>query len=305
MPTRKRPILTVLTILGIVAFFLGTTMVLVLIFFGPVPELSFGDKIGVVPVEGPILDSHDVIDQIARFRKELSIKAIIIRIDSPGGGVGPSQEIYQEILRTSQEKKVVASLGGVAASGGYYIASAADRIVANPGTLTGSIGVLMQFLSFEELLGKIGIHLEVLKSGEFKDTGSPHRELTQKEKDLLQTLIADIQRQFVEAVARGRHLSSESVWKIADGRILSGAQAKELGLVDMMGNFHDAVALAKQLAGIEGEPALVYPKKSAIDVWQILFDSAAGAFTRLAGSSGPHIEYRWNGLSRQGLTETR
>lgn len=305
MSGKKHPILTVLVIIGIVAFFLGTTMVLVLTFFGPVPQLSFGEKIGVVPVEGPILDSQEILNNIVKFRKEGGIRAIILRIDSPGGGVGPSQEIYQEIVRTAKEKKVIASLGAVAASGGYYVAAAADRIVANPGTITGSIGVLMEFLRLEELLGKIGVSLEILKSGEFKDIGSPHRKLTERERDLLQALIADIQRQFVEAVARGRGLSTETVWKIADGRIFSGAQAKDLGLVDVLGNFQDAVAAAKEMAGIEGEVALVYPKRTSLDLWEMIFDSAARSFVKLARSSGTQIEYRWNGLSSSGLTETR
>lgn len=305
MPQKKHPILTVLVILAIVAFFLGTTMVLVMTFFGPASQISFGDKIGIVPVQGPILDSEEILGNIVKFRKDTGIRAIILRIDSPGGGVGPSQEIYQEVLRTSRDKKIIASLGSVAASGGYYVAAAADRIVANPGTITGSIGVLMEFLRFEELLGKIGVSLEVLKSGEFKDIGSPHRKLTDRERELLQNLISDIQRQFVEAVARGRHISADAVWKIADGRILSGAQAKDLGLVDMLGNFQDAVTAAKEMAGIEGEVDLVYPRKTALDFWDLIFESAAKSFARLARSSGTEVEYRWNGLPHPGLTKTR
>ena len=178
MSGKKHPILIVVIILGITVLFLGGVMALILNLFGPSSRLSFGDKIGVIPLEGPIMDSGPILSQLVTFRKDEDIKAIILRIDSPGGGVGPSQEIYREVRRTIETKKVIASLGSLAASGGYYVASAANKIVANPGTITGSIGVIMEFLRLENLLKKIGVSLEVLKSGEFKDMGSPHREMS-------------------------------------------------------------------------------------------------------------------------------
>ena len=296
MAGKKHPILIVLGILAGVGLVLGIAMIIVLKVFTPSSNLSFSSKIGVIPIEGAILDSQAITEQLGRFRKDKGIKAIILRINSPGGAVGPTQEIYREVLRTVETKKVVASLGGVAASGGYYIAAAAKQIVANPGTITGSIGVIMEFVRFEELLNKIGIKLEVLKSGEFKDIGSPHRELTTRDKELISALIADIQKQFVEAVASGRNLSLEKTREIADGRVFSGAQAKELGLVDVLGNFQDAVELAKGMATIRGDVTLVYPKKSKLDLWDLFLGSAADSIAKRIQGMKTRVEYRWSGL---------
>lgn len=300
MPLKKRPILTVLLILGIVALFLSVVMAVTLSFVGSSSYgLSFGNKIGVILIEGVISDADTVLSQLVTFRKDKAIKAVVIRINSPGGGVGPSQEIYREIRKTIKSKKVIASLGGVAASGGYYVASAANKIVANPGTLSGSIGVLMEFIQVEELLKKIGIGLEIMKSGEYKDIGSPHRKMTDQEREVVRNLILEIQKQFVEAVAAGRNLPVEKVQGIADGRILSGAQCKELGLVDAIGNFQDAVELAKEMTEIKGEVTLVYPKKRRASFWDLVFQDAAISFyqaLRNAFLSG--VEYRWDGLSR-------
>lgn len=296
MAGKKHPILIVLVILAGVGLVLGIAMIIVLKVFTPSSNLSFSSKIGVIPIEGAILDSQAITEQLRRFRKDKGIKAIILRINSPGGAVGPTQEIYREVQRTVETKKVVASLGGVAASGGYYIAAAAKQIVANPGTITGSIGVIMEFVRFEELLNKIGIKLEVLKSGEFKDIGSPHRELTARDKELISALIADIQKQFVEAVASGRNLSLEKTREIADGRIFSGAQAKELGLVDVLGNFQDAVELAKNMATIRGDVTLVYPKKSKLDLWDLFLGSAADSIAKRIQGMKTRVEYRWSGL---------
>ena len=187
-------------------------------------------------------------------------------------------------------------MGSVAASGGYYVAAAANKIVANPGTITGSIGVIMEFVRFKDLLNKIGINFEVIKSGEFKDIGSPLRELTERERKLLNALIEDIQKQFVKEVAAGRNLTVEEVQKIADGRIFSGARAKELGLVDMLGNFQDAVDIAKNMVGIKGEVTLVYPKKTKLELWKLLIKTAAGSVTQLLQNTKTQIEYRWNGF---------
>jgi len=296
MAGKKHPILIVLGILAGVGLVLGIAMIIVLKVFTPSSNLSFSSKIGVIPIEGAILDSQAITEQLRRFRKDKGIKAIILRINSPGGAVGPTQEIYREVQRTVETKKVVASLGGVAASGGYYIAAAAKQIVANPGTITGSIGVIMEFVRFEDLLNKIGIKFEVLKSGEFKDIGSPHRELTARDKELISALIADIQKQFVEAVASGRNLSIEKTREIADGRIFSGAQAKELGLVDVLGNFQDAVELAKNMATIKGDVTLVYPKKSKLDLWDLFLGSAADSIAKRIQGMKTRVEYRWSGL---------
>ena len=268
-------------------------MALILNFFGPSSSLSFGDKIGVIPLEGPILDSGPVLTQLIKFRKDDGIKAIILRIDSPGGGVGPSQEIYREVRRTIETKKVIASLGSLAASGGYYVASASNKIVANPGTITGSIGVIMEFLRLENLLKKIGVSFEVLKSGEFKDLGSPHREMSEREKALITALIKDVQKQFVDAVARGRGMSEEEVMKIADGRIFSGTQAKKLGLVDSLGNFQDAVQLAKEMAEIKGEATMVYPEKPRVRLWDLFFRDATEAIINALKDNLGGIKYNF------------
>ena len=218
------------------------------------------EKVGVIEVKGLITDSHDIIQDIRRYREDKSIKAIVLRIDSPGGGVGPSQEITREIQRTLQDKKVVASLGAVAASGGYYIASAASSIVANPGTITGSIGVIMGYADIQGLLQKIGITPVVIKSGLYKDIGSPVRSITDAEKTILQTFSDQVHRQFITAIAEGRHLEYAKVATVADGRILSGENALALGLVDRLGNLEDAIEWAGQLGGITGKVSAVYSK---------------------------------------------
>jgi protease-4 len=298
MAGKKHPITTVLIILGLIALLLGSILALVLNFISP-SQLALGDKISVIPIVGPITDSHRITSQLVRFKKDKGIRAIILRIDSPGGAVGPTQEIYKEVQRTTETKKVVASLGGVAASGGYYIAAAADRIVANPATITGSIGVLMQFFRAEELFKKIGVSLEVLKSGEFKDIGSPHRELTEEDRKVINEVMSDIQKQFVEAVAESRNMPVDEVRAIADGRIFSGAKAKDLGLVDILGNFHDAVDTAKNLAGIRGEVELVYPKRSRMDIWDLFFEKAVGSILKRIQGDGTQLQYRWQGFLKR------
>jgi len=295
MAGKKHPILTVMVILSILALLLGGVLALVRKVFPPSAGLPFGQKISVIPIKGAISDSQAILAQLQTDRKDKRVKAIILRIDSPGGAVGPTQEIYREIRRTAKTKKVVASLGGVAASGGYYIAAATHKIVANPATITGSIGVIMHFVRFEDLLKKIGISFEVLKTGEFKDIGSPHRELTERDRDILQAVLADIQDQFVEAVANARKMPIEKVRPIADGRIFTGAKAKELGLVDALGNFQDAVDMAKKLAGLKGDVELVYPRKSGLALWDLFLERTAQRLSGILQGPASPLEYRWVG----------
>lgn len=219
------------------------------------------NSIAMIRIEGPILDAKDTIDELKEYSKDSSIKAILLRIDSPGGAVGPSQEIYAEVRKAAAKKKVVVSMGSVAASGGYYIASTASRIFANPGTLTGSIGVIMEIPNIEGLMDKIGIKTEVIKSGKNKDIGSTFRKMTKEEKELLQGVMDNVHEQFIKAVADGRHMKVEDVRSIADGRIFTGEQAKENGLVDELGTIEDAVAATAKLAGIKGEPDIVSRKE--------------------------------------------
>jgi len=220
------------------------------------------------PFSAGVAGSDTIIDQLARANKDKNVKAIILRINSPGGSAAASQEIYQEIRRAAGKKKIVVSMGDVAASGGYYIACAADTIVANPATMTGSIGVIMELQNMEKLFGKIGLAPETVKSGPFKDIGSPSRALTQEERRILQGMIDQVYNQFVDDVTRGRKkMTREGVKKLADGRIYTGQQAKELGLVDELGGMRAAVRAAARLSGIKGEPSIVsYDTPSLIDM---------------------------------------
>lgn len=222
----------------------------------------FRDRVAVVEISGIISSSREILRELERYGSDPYVKAIVLRIESPGGGVAASQEIYNAILKLKEKnKKIVTSMGAVAASGGYYIACASDRIVANPGTITGSIGVIAQFINIEELLNKLGMKGYVIKSGRYKDIGSPFREMTEDERSLVQDVINDIHSQFVNAVSESRKIDYEKVAEIADGRYFSGRKAKEIGLVDELGDLNDAIKIASSLAGIKGEPYVIYPSR--------------------------------------------
>ncbi len=268
---RKHPVIfgIFLLFLIVVAFFL---LVYVL---GSSTEdrrsFTLDNKVGIVKVEGFIGDTRDVLEQLNQFGKDDTIKAVVLRIDSPGGGVASSQEIYEAVIDLKKKKKVVTSMGSVAASGGYMIACATDKIVANPGTMTGSISAVMHFANAEELLKKLGLKASVVKSGKFKDIGSPVREMTSDERALIQELVDDIYDQFLDMVARDRKIPKENLRKIADGRIFTGRQAQKLGLVDYLGDMGYAVALAGEISGIKGKPEVVYPKKKGLRFWDYFF----------------------------------
>jgi protease-4 len=253
------------------------------------------DRVALVKIEGVLLLSENLVEELNGYAEDSSIKAIVIRIDSPGGGVVPSQEIYNAVKNAKKEgKKVVVSMGSVAASGGYYIAAAADKIVANPGTLTGSIGVKMEFPNLEKLLEKIGVKGMVVKSGEFKDIGSPYRDITDQEKKLLQDVIDDVHSQFIMAVAEGRHLPEPDVRAIADGRIFTGRQALALKLVDEMGDLGDSIRTAGTMAGIKGKPAVV-EKRKKIPFFEYLKEESAawvaGTIQRAVAGSTAKLEF--------------
>jgi protease-4 len=254
-------------------------------------RFAFGDKIAIVEIRGVIAQSSGIIDEIHQYLEDDGVKAIILRIDSPGGGVGPSQEIHREVLKGKEKKRIVTSMGSVAASGGYYIACASDLIVANPGTITGSIGVIMEFTNIEELFKKIGIKGVVLKSGEHKDIGSPFREMTPEEKRIIQEVIDSVHQQFIKAVAEGRKLDRSKVTQIADGRILTGEQAKQLGLVDQIGNLDDAIDATAKLVGIEGKPDILYPKKK-FSIWELLIRETVSAVLETLQEKGFELNYR-------------
>lgn len=237
-------------------------------------DMNGGEKVGVIEVVGVIANSRETIEQLKRFREDDDIRAIVIRVDSPGGVVGPSQEIYREIVRTKATKKVIASMGAVAASGGYYVIAGTDGIVANPGTITGSIGVIMQYTNIQELFSKIGLSPVVIKSGKYKDAGSPVRAMTPEEQSYLKAFVDRLHQQFVSAIAEGRQLDLAKVQDLADGRIYTGQDAMDLGLVDRIGNLEDAVEWAGRLAGIEGKIVAVYPPEKKISILRLLSESA-------------------------------
>jgi protease-4 len=237
-------------------------------------DFEFGEKVGIIEITGIIADAQKDIHNLKRFREDDSIKAIVIRIDSPGGAVGPSQEIFREIRKTSNKKKVIASMGAIAASGGYYVAAGTDGIVANPGTITGSIGVIMGFTNYQQLLQKIGLVPIVIKSGEFKDMGSPVRKMTAAEHKILKDFTEKIHRQFIMDIVEGRKLDQAKVESLADGRILTGEESKDLGLVDRLGNLEDAIEWAGRLGGIKGKISTVYAREKKFFLLKYLSDSS-------------------------------
>jgi protease-4 len=220
-------------------------------------KIPLGDKVALLRVSGVIIDSTAIIEELKEYSDNPSVKAVVVRVDSPGGAVGPSQEIYEEIIKLKKKKKVVVSMGSVAASGGYYIAAPADSIVANAGTLTGSIGVIMEIPNVSGLMEKIGVKTNVVKSGKHKDIASVFKTMSPEEKNILQNVLDDVHDQFIQAVADSRGMDVQEVRKLADGRIFTGRMAKELGLVDELGNLQDAIMLAGKLTGIKGEPEVV------------------------------------------------
>jgi protease-4 len=260
----------------------------------------FGAKVAIIPIDGEIFGSRETIDALHRYARRASVKAIVMRINSPGGAIAPSQEIYEEIrnVRARSGKPIVASLDSVAASGGYYIASACDRIVANPGSITGSIGVILQWMDVKELVAWAKMKPETITSGALKAAGSPYRDLTDAERAYFQSIVTQLHGQFVRAVAVGRKgkISEADVARIADGRVFTGEQALTLRLVDQLGNLDDAVAAAGGLAGIHGRPGTIYPKRRTPGLVDLLTNNDSGdsetAISRIL-SRRPRFLYQW------------
>lgn len=240
------------------------------------PKLpSFSKNLALIEVEGIIADPRAVVRQIKQYSKNPAVAALVLRIDSPGGVVSATQEIYEEIKRAKErEKKIIVSMGSIAASGGYYIATPADIIVANPGSVTGSIGVKMELPILERLFNKIGINFEVIKSKQHKDIGSPFRQMTPRERALLQDVVNSAYEQFISVIVENRKLPEASVRSIADGRILTGEQAIEFGLVDTLGSLEDALRIAANMVGIKGEPRVMRERKR-IRITDLLFSQLA------------------------------
>jgi protease-4 len=268
-------------------------------FRGGDDSVAWGEGVGLVEVKGVIIDSQETVKQLNEFRKNDKVKAVVLRIDSPGGVVGPSQEIYAEVKKLCAKKKVVVSMGSLAASGGYYIAAPASVIMANPGTITGSIGVLMKVSNIEGLMGKIGMKAYTLKTGKYKDAGSPLRTMTRQDKAMLQGVIDNAHSQFVKAVAEGRRLPVEEVRKIADGRIFTGEQALALKLIDKTGTLQDAVEEAGRLAGIKGEPQVIRPVRKKNLLLDMLVEESVSRVTDvIKQEKGLSLNYEMDGATR-------
>jgi len=260
-------------------------------------EFAFSDRIQVVEMDGQIIESRPILDQLKRYEDSNSVKAILLNIDSPGGGVAASQEIYAEIkrLREKKDKIVVAYLSSTGASGAYYVACAANKIVANPGTIVGSIGVIAEWVNYADLLQWAKLKEIVFKTGEFKDTGSPTRALTDNERKYFQGLIDDMYVQFVEAVASGRKLDLQEVRSLADGRVFTGRDAKQRKLIDEIGNFQDAVDHTAKLAGISGKPRLIRLNRQRVTLLDVLTTdlSRIAPFNGQSMKSQIKFQYLW------------
>lgn len=279
-------------LVGVVVLLLGGAVGLY--FYGSEDGgFSLGEKIGVLEIKGPITTSEEYVDALRKFQRDDSIKAVVLRVNSPGGAVAPSQEIHREVEKTAGLKPVVVSMASLAASGGYYISAPASKIFANPGTIVGSIAVIMKVTNLEDLYKKIGLKVDTLKTGKFKDLGSTSRPMTKAERELLKSLLEDIHTQFMSAVARGRRLPMDKVKKLADGRIFTGEQAKRAGLVDRLGGFQDAVQEAKRLANIKGEPRLKFHERKKTGILDLLMQNMVDAIVTklLYEEETPRVSY--------------
>jgi protease-4 len=256
-------------------------------------------KVAIIPIEGEILDARDTVDLLRKYNDNVTVKAIVVRINSPGGAIAPSQEIYSEIrrMRAKSGKPVVASVDSVGASGGYYIAAACDEIVANPGSITGSIGVILDWMNVEDLMHWAHMKRETITSGAMKAAGSPYRELSDAERQYLQRIVLQLHQQFVKAVAAGRigKISEKQIAGLADGRVFTGEEALQLHLIDRLGSLGDAVSLAAHKAGVRGEPATIYPRRRQRSLFDLITDSgeSRSMIEKVVARRIPQFLYRW------------
>lgn len=274
---RSRTLLWIL--IGGGAFFLFVLAVFTLVYLtlhagGEQGSLTrFGDRIGVVELEGVILDPKTVVGQLKKFGEDDSIKAIIIHVNSPGGGVAASEEIYRAVkrIRDDKKKRIVASIETVGASGAYYVSAATNKIYADNGSVVGSIGVIAEWVNYGDLMRWAKLKPEILKVGEFKDTGDPTREMTPAERQYMQSLIDNMYGQFVKAVAEGRHAKVDDIKSIADGRVWTGEEALSMHLIDQVADFQTAVDDTAKSVGIKGEPTLVHPERNRESLLDLMF----------------------------------
>jgi len=299
-PSRTRK--SILAIVIIILVFFGISLLFTLNTNEDAPVRRFTDflesnKIGVVTLEGELTSADEILKDLRKFQKRSSVKAVVIRINSPGGAVAPAQEIYREIKKTREKKPVVASMQTMGTSAAYYIASSADKIVCSAGTITGSIGVIMMLGDLEKIMERVGVNIRIIKAGKYKDIGSMFRPLTDEEQKILQDFAVEIHEQFIHDVAQARKgkTDEKQLRSIADGRFFTGEKAKKMGLVDGLGNFYDAVRIARELAGIKGEPELIYPKKKWENYLDFFMESTANALGKVfsAGKvARPQVELR-------------
>lgn len=297
---QKHPILLGLFILtGIFFLFLGGVSLLIssLISHDSQTDIfSSKEGVGIVELKGLIISSEQTLKQLTEFRHDPNVKSVVLRIDSPGGSVGASQEIYKEVMRTNEIKPVIASMGSMGTSGGYYAALGAENIIANPGTMTGSIGVIVKFPNLEGLFEKIGYRSEVIKSGPLKDVGASNRPMSEEERKLMQDLIDNVYGQFVRDIAAARGMEEDLIQELADGRVYTGEQALEVGLIDSLGNFTDAITIAADMGGLDIEaPRLIYPK---VDRKFSLFNLLTNAESLVDNFVPlyPILSFEWTGI---------
>ncbi|MDI6739560.1 MAG: signal peptide peptidase SppA [Candidatus Edwardsbacteria bacterium] len=290
MASGKKTLFIVLIAVGLIGFMVMLAAAVLASLGDSGMDFSYGKSVAIVEVRGVIDVSDGIVRLINKYCDNSSVKAIVLRVDSPGGGVAASQEIYEALRKAKARKPVVCSMAEVAASGGYYISCVCDSIVANPGTLTGSIGVIMEFPVAEELMKKIGLKFEVLKAGDSKDIGSPFRQMKPEERVLLQDMINDVHAQFIQAVADGRKMPFDSVKQLADGRVFSGRQALARRLVDRLGTLDDAVDLAAKMTGITGKPRITKERRRMFNVFDLL-TSAAETMAQFE-KTGVRLQYK-------------
>ncbi len=296
MPERRSNLLLWLVVGGGALLFFILSLVALAMFASGGSSFSFsGNQVAVLDLEGLIADSKEFVEQLNTYGRSGAVRAVVLRVNSPGGGVAASQEIYEALrkFRADTRKKVVVSMATVAASGGYYVACGADRIFANPGSITGSIGVIAEWYNYGDLLRWAKLQEVVFKSGEFKDSGSGSRPLTDAEKVYFQSLIDNMYSQFVTAVASNRKMNEADVRKLADGRVYTGLEAKNNGLVDELGTLQDAVAAAGKMAGIIGEPSVVKPVRRKITILDLLLGDARSVLGLNPDRSESHIRFQY------------
>jgi protease IV len=294
----RRSVFTILAVAVLTLMVISGLVLAVMTSVNGGSGLTLGDRIAIIPVEGVIGDDAEILEMIREFRDDASVKGFVVAINSPGGEVGPSQSIYREIkrLRDEDDRPVIAAINSIGASGGYYIALGADSIYANPGAITGSIGVIMEMPNVEGLMQKVGIQMQTVKSADHKDIGSPFREMSPSDRQVLGAMVQDVYSQFVEVVSSERGKTAEELRVLADGRVMSGRQALQAGLIDRLGNFNDAVAAAGRMADIGDEPKLLFPKEDEITIMDAILGRAEASIRSrlsvpLEKASSPRVKF--------------